>query len=187
MYLFVGLGNPGSQYSLNRHNVGFMVIDTIAEIANFPNFKKKFSAEITEGLIAGKKFILCKPMTYMNLSGKSVQALAQFYKIPLDHIYVFHDELDVAPGRVKIKKGGGAGGHNGLRSLDQCLGADYWRVRIGIGHPGFKDAVSGYVLSNFHKDDEEWLTDMLAAIAGSADKLVDNDHGKWLSDLYLNL
>ena len=187
MFLLVGLGNPGPQYSLNRHNIGFMILDTIARTYNFPNFKQKFSSLISEGTIQGKRFILCKPMTFMNLSGKAVQAVAQFYKIPADNIYVFHDELDAAPGRVKIKKGGGAGGHNGLRSIDQHLGSDYWRVRLGIGHPGFKNAVSGYVLSNFEKEDEEWLTTLLAAVSKHVGNLVNNDPGKWLTGLYLEI
>ena len=183
-YLIVGLGNPGSQYSLNRHNIGFMALDIIADLQNFPSFKSKFSAHISEGRLGQHKVILLKPQTYMNLSGRSVAEAVKFYKISLDNIYVFHDDLDLQPGRVKVKLGGGAGGHNGLRSLDQCIGQNYWRIRLGIGHPGFKDAVHGYVLGNFHKDDEEWLTALLAKIGKTIPNLVMDTPVNWLNKLY---
>ncbi|MBW8310176.1 MAG: aminoacyl-tRNA hydrolase [Candidatus Paracaedibacteraceae bacterium] len=183
-YLIVGLGNPGSQYSLNRHNIGFMALDVIADIQNFPSFKSKFFAHISEGRLNQHKVILLKPQTYMNLSGKSVAEASKFYKIPIDNIYVFHDDLDLQPGRVKIKLGGGAGGHNGLRSLDQCIGQNYWRVRLGIGHPGFKDAVHDYVLGNFHKDDEEWLTTLLAKIGKTLPDLFKDAPPDWLNKIY---
>lgn len=182
-YLLVGLGNPGAQYSLNRHNIGFMAIDIIADMQQFPNYKSKFSALLSEGRIAGSKVILLKPQTYMNLSGRSVAEAAKFYKIPLANIYVFHDDLDLQPGRLKIKRGGGAGGHNGLKSIDQCMGQDYWRIRMGIGHPGFKDAVSGYVLGNFHKDDEEWLSNVLARIGKTIGDLFTMSPGDWLNKI----
>lgn len=185
MFIVAGLGNPGSQYSLNRHNIGFMAIDVIAEQYNFPPFKTKFSAHISEGKIGNHRVILCKPITFMNLSGRPIAELAKFYKIPLDHLYVLHDDLDLLPGKIKVKKGGGHGGHNGLRSIDACLGQEYWRLRLGIGHPGFKDAVSGYVLSNFKSSDEEWLTDLLAAVAAEIDTLFGSDPGQWLTRVHL--
>lgn len=187
MYLVAGLGNPGSQYSLNRHNIGFMAIDVIAQQYNFPPFKTKFNAHISEGRIGKRRIILCKPLTYMNLSGRSIAELARFYKIPSDHLYVLHDDLDLLPGKVKVKKGGGHGGHNGLKSIDACFGQEYWRLRLGIGHPGVKDAVSGYVLSNFKPSDEEWLTDLLVAIAAEIDTLFDSDPGQWLTRVHLRL
>lgn len=187
MYIVAGLGNPGSQYSLNRHNIGFMAIDVIAEQYNFPPFKPKFNAHLSEGKIGDQRVILCKPLTYMNLSGRPIAELIKFYKIPLDHLYVLHDDLDLLPGTIKVKKGGGHGGHNGLKSIDACLGQEYWRLRLGIGHPGFKDAVSGYVLSNFKASDTEWLTDLLSAVAVEIDNLFSNDPGKWLTRVYLRL
>lgn len=187
MYIVAGLGNPGNQYSLNRHNIGFMAIDTIANQYNFPPFKIKFSSYVSEGKIANHRVILCKPLTFMNLSGRPLAELTRFYKIPLDKLYVLHDDLDLQPSVIKVKLGGGNGGHNGLRSIDSCLGPDYWRLRLGIGHPGFKDAVSGYVLSNFKSSDEEWLSDLLAAIAAEFDTLFDMDPGKWLTKVHLRL
>lgn len=187
MYVVVGLGNPGAQYSLNRHNIGYMAIDTIAAQYNFPPFKIKFNAYVSEGKVGSARVILCKPLTFMNLSGRPVAELVKFYKIPLENLYVVHDDLDLLPRAIKVKKAGGNGGHNGLRSIDSCLGQDYWRLRLGIGHPGFKDAVSGYVLSNFKSSDEEWLTDLLSAIAAEFDTLFDNDPGKWLTKVHLRL
>jgi PTH1 family peptidyl-tRNA hydrolase len=187
MYVLAGLGNPGSQYAMNRHNIGFMVIDLIADTFNFPPFKNKFKAEITEGRIGNHKVILCKPQTFMNRSGISLSELMGFYKIPLDHLYVFHDELDIAPFRVKMKKGGGSGGHNGLTSLDQYIGKDYWRIRLGIGHPGHKDAVTGYVLGNFRGDEEDALCEMLSAVSAETPTLLGADTGIWLTKLALRL
>ncbi|WP_038463484.1 aminoacyl-tRNA hydrolase [Candidatus Odyssella acanthamoebae] len=183
-YLIVGLGNPGTQYSLNRHNIGFMALDVIADIQNFPSFKSKFSAQVSEGRLGQHKVILLKPQTYMNLSGRSVAEASKFYKIPLDNIYVFHDDLDLQPGHVKLKLGGGAGGHNGLKSLDQYIGQSYWRIRLGIGHPGFKDAVNGYVLGNFHKDDEDWLTTLLSKIGKTIPDLFVDTQANWLNKIY---
>lgn len=165
MWLIVGLGNPGAEYEKHRHNVGFMAVDEMASrYANAP-FRSKFNGFITEGMIDGQKAFFLKPQTYMNLSGQSVQQAANFYKIDPEHIVVFYDELDLSPGQVKVKKGGGSGGHNGIKSIDSCLGdKEYWRVRIGIGHPGDKNRVSGYVLSNFPKSDYEWLDELLPAM-----------------------
>ena len=146
MWLIVGLGNPGSQYKRNRHNIGFMAVDEIVRRHDLSSSKKKFQALLSEGEIVGEKVLVLKPQTYMNLSGQSVQAAASFYKIPLDHVVVFHDELDLAFGKIRVKFSGGAAGHNGLRSIDDHLGKDYWRVRLGIGHPGEKEFVTQHVL-----------------------------------------
>jgi PTH1 family peptidyl-tRNA hydrolase len=186
-FVLVGLGNPGEKYALNRHNIGFMAVDAIAAAYHFPPFKMKFSAAISEGTIGPHKVILCKPMTYMNLSGQSVGELIRFYKIPPAQVYVVHDDLDLEPGQVKLKIGGGHGGHNGLKSLDQHIGKEYWRVRLGIGHPGHRDAVTPYVLGNFTKSDEGWLGEVLSAIEGYADCLFGADPGVWLSRIATSL
>lgn len=160
-YLFVGLGNPGDQYLLTRHNIGFILMDALFHFYSFPSFKNKFKGSISQGKINTFDCILLKPTTYMNLSGESVQALLSFYKIPLDQVIVFHDDLDLEPFDVRIKKGGSSGGHNGLKSITQHIGNDYWRFRFGIGHPGIKDMVSQYVLSPFSKDEQQKLPDFL--------------------------
>jgi len=175
MRLIVGLGNPGPDYAGHRHNVGFMAVDAIAAAHGFPPFRQKFSALIAEGTIAGEKIILAKPQTYMNRSGDSVVQIARFYKLSPAEITVIHDELDLVPGKVRIKVGGGNGGHNGLRSLDAHLTPQYQRVRIGIGHPGHKDRVQPHVLSNFAKADAEWLDPLLDTIARDAALLVKDD------------
>lgn len=157
MWLLAGLGNPGAKYAGNRHNIGFMVIDRIAADYGFPAFRSKFQGLMSEGTIAGQKVALLKPQTYMNNSGQSVQAAARFYKIASKHIVVFHDEVDLSPGKVRVKTGGGNAGHNGLHSIDAHMGtADYGRVRLGVGKPATGD-VSGHVLSDFSKADEAWL------------------------------
>lgn len=175
MWLFVGLGNPGQKYQRNRHNIGFMAVDEIVHRHKFSGWSKNFHGLTAEGTIDGEKVLLLKPETFMNVSGQAVQAAATFYKIPLDNTVVFHDELDLAPGKVRTKKGGGAGGHNGLRSIDEHLGQDYWRVRLGIGHPGDKNLVTPYVLGDFFKEEEEELAGLLAAVAAEAPRLVGND------------
>lgn len=173
--LWVGLGNPGSEYARHRHNVGFMAIEAIAARHRFSAWRKRFKGEVAEGVIAGRRIIALKPMTYMNDSGSSVQQAAAFAKLPLDSIWVFHDELDLAPGKVRVKKGGGVAGHNGLRDIRRAFGSpDYWRVRIGIGHPGHKDAVTGHVLGNFAKADQPWVTALLDAIADAAPMLAED-------------
>ena len=151
MLLWVGLGNPGAKYAGNRHNIGFMVMDAIGDDYHFPADKSQFKGMTRQGLIGGKKVMLLKPMTFMNESGQSVQAAMSFYKIPLENVTVFHDELDIAPGKFRMKTGGGIAGHNGLRSIRQHCGENFHRVRLGIGHPGHKDRVHGYVLSDFAK------------------------------------
>ncbi len=170
--LWVGLGNPEPAMVFNRHNIGFMAVDTIASRHGFQPWRKRFKGLMTEGTIGGEKILALKPLTYMNASGESVQDAAAFYKLPVDAITAFHDELDLVPGKMRVKQGGGAAGHNGLRSMDRMLGSpDYWRVRLGIGHPGSKDRVLGYVLGNFAKDEHDWLTTLLGAVADAADLL----------------
>lgn len=181
MRLFVGLGNPGKQYQLNRHNIGFMALDTIVERHKFSGWEKKFQGLVSMGELGRERILLLKPQTFMNLSGQSVQAAAAFYKILPDDIVVFHDELDLAPGKIRVKKGGGAAGHNGLRSIDEHLGQMYWRVRLGIGHPGMKEMVSGYVLGNFNAEDEKWLVPLLGGIGEYAEKLARGDAAAFMS------
>lgn len=184
MYLFVGLGNPGPTYAMNRHNIGFMAIDVIADNYDANPWQNRFQGQVTTLQGLGETILLCKPLTFMNLSAKCVAAVMQFYKIPLNHIYVFHDDLDLAPGKVKIKCGGGAAGHNGLLSLDRQIGPDYWRVRLGIGHPGFKSAVTSYVLGNFtSQETEDWVIPLLRAIAAEAPTLITVEPGAWLTKL----
>ncbi|KIL98030.1 Peptidyl-tRNA hydrolase [Paramagnetospirillum magnetotacticum MS-1] len=175
MILLVGLGNPGSDYARNRHNIGFMAADVIVRRHSFGPWRAKFQGEVAEGVIEGRKVIALKPQTYMNLSGQSVAAASRFLKVPVDDIVVLHDELDIAPGRLKVKRGGGAGGHNGLKSIDSHLGQNYRRVRMGIGHPGDRDLVSGYVLHDFAKADEAWLIPVLDAVADTFPMLVSGD------------
>jgi PTH1 family peptidyl-tRNA hydrolase len=148
MQLWVGLGNPGANYALHRHNVGFMAVDVIAQMHGFSPWTKKFQGWVSEGRIGSEKVLLLKPETFMNESGRSIRAAVDFYKLAPEDVTVFHDELDLAPMKVKVKRGGGTAGHNGLRSTDAHIGPDFRRVRLGIGHPGHKDRVHGYVLSN---------------------------------------
>lgn len=165
MYLLVGLGNPGLEHAQNRHNVGFMCIDEIRKSYGFSSDKPKFSGILAEGRIDHQKVYLFKPLTYMNRSGRAVAETARFFKITSEHIFVFHDDLDLVPGKVRVKKGGSHGGHNGLKDLDTHIGTDYWRVRIGIGRPFHKGAVTSYVLSNFSKDEQVWLDPLLSLLA----------------------
>jgi peptidyl-tRNA hydrolase, PTH1 family len=173
--LLVGLGNPGPAYSGHRHNVGFMAVDAIARAEGFPAWRSKFRGEAADGRIGGKRVVLLKPMTYMNESGRSVAEAARFLKVPPEDVIVVHDELDLAPGRCRVKLGGGHAGHNGLRSIHAHLGPDYARVRIGIGHPGHKDAVSGHVLHDFSKAEREIIGPVLDGIAEGVGKLVEGD------------
>ncbi len=161
-WLLVGLGNPGEKYTRNRHNIGFLAADEIAKEYGFSAFKPQFQGLIAQGIIEGQKGYILKPQTYMNLSGQSVLAACQFYKIPLERVCVIHDDIDLEPGKIKLKQGGGHGGHNGLRDIDARLGKNYWRLRVGVGHPGHRDAVSGYVLKDFPKAEEKgWVFDFL--------------------------
>ena len=169
MQLFVGLGNPGSKYAHNRHNVGFMALDRIAADHGFSPWRTKFGGEISEGRLGGEKVVLLKPATYMNRSGDSVAKAVQFYKLEAPDVTVFHDEIDLAPGKIRVKDGGGHAGHNGLRSIHQHIGPHYSRVRIGVGHPGHKDRVADYVLHDFSRADDDWLVSILDGISRGAD------------------
>ena len=175
MLLWVGLGNPEPAMARQRHNIGFMAIDRIATRHGFSPWRARFKGMVAEGQIGGERVIALKPLTYMNLSGEAVQQAAAFYKIAPDDILAFHDELDLAPGKLRVKTGGGAAGHNGLRSMDKMLGTqNYRRVRMGIGHPGAKERVTGHVLGDFSKDDQAWLPGVLDAVADAAPLLAQN-------------
>lgn len=187
MQLWVGLGNPGPQYALHRHNVGFMAVDTIAETYHFSPWAKKFQGWIAEGRIGPEKILLLKPATFMNESGRSIRAALDFYKLAVEDVTVFHDELDLAPMKVKVKRGGGAAGHNGLRSTDTHVGNPFRRIRLGIGHPGHKDKVHGYVLGNYHKSEMDALADMLGAVAAEAEWLAKNDDVRFMNDVAMRL
>ena len=187
MQLWVGLGNPGTQYALNRHNVGFMATDAIAESWRFGPVQKKFQGWLRDGRIGSERVILLKPATFMNESGRAVAEAMRFYKLELSALTVLHDELDLAPFKVKVKQGGGTAGHNGLRSIDQHLGADFRRVRLGIGHPGHKDRVTGYVLGNYAKAEMDPLADMLGAIAAEAEWLAKGDDVRFMNDVAMRL
>ena len=169
MLLWVGLGNPEPGMARNRHNIGFMALDAIAARHGFSPWRQRFRGLFAEGGVGDARIMALKPQTYMNASGESVQPAAAFYKLPPEAVTVFHDELDLAPARVRVKRGGGAAGHNGLRSMDRMLGTpEYWRVRLGIGHPGHKDRVMGHVLGDFSKADQAWLPGLLDAVADAA-------------------
>lgn len=183
MQLLVGLGNPGEKYARNRHNVGFHVIDAIA--ANHPGvvFLKKFQGELAELNIEGEKILLLKPQTFMNRSGQSVGQVMRFYKLTPEQVTVFHDELDLPPAKLRIKRGGGHGGHNGLRDVDNHIGKDYRRVRIGIGHPGHKDAVSGYVLHDFAKDEKQVIDEQISSLVDALSLLLEGKDAEVMSRL----
>jgi PTH1 family peptidyl-tRNA hydrolase len=178
-HLVVGLGNPGDEYAGTRHNVGFMAVDAIAAHYKLPSWKKKFKSQLT-----GVGFILLKPLTFMNISGEAVGEAMRFYQLMPEDVIVFHDDLDLLPGKVKIKQGGGPGGHNGLKSLDAHIGPDYWRVRIGIGRPDVKgDAVTNYVLGNFAKADKQWLAPLLEKLAGEFNLLMEDKTAEYVKRL----
>jgi peptidyl-tRNA hydrolase, PTH1 family len=181
MKLFVGLGNPGQEFAFNRHNVGFMAVDAIAAAHDFPSWRKRFSGVAAEGRLGREPVLLFKPQTFMNESGRAVGEAARFYKLDLGDVVVFHDELDLAPGKVRVKTGGGVAGHNGLKSLSAHIGNDYVRARIGIGHPGRKDRVTRYVLHDFAKADYGWLEPLLDAIAENAPYLAEGANDKFQS------
>ena len=184
-FLLIGLGNPGKSYAGNRHNIGFMVVDAIAEAYGFSKPAKKFGGQIAEGGLEKQKVYLFKPQGYMNVSGIPAAEAAHFYKIPLEKIIVIHDELDLPLGKLRVKRGGGNGGHNGLKSLDEHLGKDYWRVRFGIGHPGDKDLVSDYVLSDFSKAERKQAYMMVDEIAKNIGLLLAGDEAKFMSRIAL--
>jgi PTH1 family peptidyl-tRNA hydrolase len=182
MQLWVGLGNPEPAMARQRHNIGFMALDRLAAQHSFTPWRQRFRGLAAEGQIAGKKILALKPLTYMNASGESVQAATAFYKLSPEAVTVFHDELDLVPGKLRVKRGGGAAGHNGLRSIDKCLATpDYWRIRLGIGHPGNKDRVLGYVLGDFSRDDQDWLIPFLDAVADAAPLLAERQTEQYMT------
>ena len=187
MKLFVGLGNPGAKYAGNRHNIGFMAVDRIAADHGFGPWRAKFQGVVSEGVLGSEKIILLKPETFMNKSGQSVGEAVRFYKLDPQDVVVFHDEIDLAPAKLRFKQGGGHAGHNGLRSLHGHIGDSYGRVRMGVGHPGHKDAVPHYVLKDFAKADQVWLDNMLAGIADGAASLAEGDTGRFQNAVALKL
>ena len=187
MKLFVGLGNPGAKYSGNRHNIGFMAVDRLAADHGFAPWRKAFQGMAADGRLGDERVVLLKPGTFMNLSGQSVGEAMRFFRLTPQDILVFHDELDLAPAKLRLKQGGGHAGHNGLRSLHDHIGQDYGRVRMGIGHPGHKDAVAGYVLHDFAKADQAWLDDLLRGISDGAGLLARGDGPKFLNAVALRM
>lgn len=189
MLLIVGLGNPGETYQNHRHNIGFMAADAIANAHGFGPARSRFRGQVREGVLQGKagsvKALVLKPMTYMNDSGTAVQEAIAFHKIPIDHVFVIYDELDLAAGKVRVKLGGGNAGHNGLRSISTLAGNDYWRVRLGIGHPGERERVTGHVLGNFTKADRSWVDPLLDAVAQAASFLADGDGPGFMNKISL--
>ncbi|GAA4643842.1 aminoacyl-tRNA hydrolase [Pontixanthobacter gangjinensis] len=187
MQIWTGLGNPGPGYAMHRHNVGFMAVDVIADMYGFAPVQKKFQGWTQEGRIGGEKILLLKPATYMNESGRSVGEALRFYKLNPDALTVFHDELDLAPFKVKVKQGGGHAGHNGLRSIDQHIGPDFRRVRLGIGHPGHKDRVHSYVLGNYTTAEQDDLAAMLGAVGAEAEWLAKGNDPRFMSEIALRM
>ncbi|WGV17950.1 aminoacyl-tRNA hydrolase [Fuscovulum ytuae] len=186
MKIFAGLGNPGAKYAGNRHNIGFMALDRIAADHGFGPWKSAFKAQVAEGRLGSVRVLLLKPQTFMNLSGEAVRAALDFYKLAPDALTVFHDELDLAPGKARVKQGGGHAGHNGLRSIHAHLGTDaYARVRLGIGHPGHRDAVAAYVLHDFAKADQDWLDDLLRGLSDGASALAEGDAARFMNAVAL--
>ena len=187
MQLWVGLGNPGAQYAMHRHNVGFMAADAIAEVHDFGSVKKQFQGWTQEGRVGGEKVLLLKPATFMNDSGRSIGEAMRFYKLEPEDVTIFYDELDLDPFKVKVKRGGGTAGHNGMRSAVQHIGDSFRRVRIGIGHPGHKDRVTGHVLGNYAKAEVDPLADMLGAVGAEAEWLAKGDDARFMNDVALRL
>ena len=186
MKLFVGLGNPGDRYARHRHNVGFMAVERIADRHRFGPWRQRFQGRLAEGMLDGERVWLLEPQTFMNESGRAIAEAARFMKLPPGDVVVFHDELDLVAGKVRVKAGGGVAGHNGLRSADACLGSrDFRRVRIGIGHPGHKDRVTGHVLSDFHKAEQTWLEPLLDAMADAAPLLASGEDNAFMSRVAL--
>lgn len=185
MKLIAGLGNPGAKYAQNRHNIGFMAVDRIAADHGFSAWKGKFQGVISEGRLGSEKVVLLKPETFMNLSGQSVGEAMRFYKLDPSDVIVLHDEIDLAPAKVRVKTSGGHAGHNGLRSIHAHIGEAYGRVRLGVGHPGHKDAVPGFVLRDFPKADQDWLDDVILGVSDGAAHLAEGDSGKFLNAVSL--
>jgi len=187
MLIIAGLGNPGGKYASNRHNIGFMAVDEIVRRHGLSPWRKKFQAEISEGLLDGETVLLMKPQTFMNESGRAVGEALRFYNLEPSDLVVLYDELDLVPGKVRIKVGGGAGGHNGIRSIDAHVGKDYRRARLGIGHPGHKDRVTGHVLGDFAKADHDWLDPLLDEIARAAGLLAKGDDSGFMNKVAVGL
>ncbi len=187
MLLIAGLGNPGPKYAGNRHNIGFMAADEIVRRHNFSPWQKKFSGLVSEGMLDGEKAIVLKPQTFMNNSGQAVGEALRFYKLELNNLVVIYDELDLFPGKLRVKSGGGSGGHNGIKSIDAHCGKEYRRVRVGIGHPGAKELVLNYVLGDFSKADHEWLDPMLEAIADASPLLAKSDDSGFMNKVAVSL
>ena len=183
MLLVVGLGNPGTKFANNRHNIGFMAVDEVVRRYSFSTFREKFQSEMAEGNIAGEKILAMKPTTYMNGSGRSVQAAAVFYKLAPEDIIVIHDEIDLAGGKVRVKRGGGHAGHNGLRSIHEHIGANYARVRLGVGHPGDKAKVAGHVLKDFAKSERDWVERLVGGVGEYFPLLVRDDGSTFMSEV----
>ncbi len=186
MLVIAGLGNPGGKYAANRHNIGFMAADEIVRRHSFGPWKNKFGAEISSGLLGNEKALVVKPMTFMNVSGQAIGELMRFYKEELSNLVVIYDELDLPPGKLRIKTGGGSGGHNGIKSIDTHCGKEYRRMRIGIGHPGTREKVTGHVLSDFSKADHEWLDPLLQAIADNAPLLANGDDATFMNKVAIS-
>ncbi|MEM6634450.1 MAG: aminoacyl-tRNA hydrolase [Pseudomonadota bacterium] len=187
MQIFAGLGNPGPKYSRQRHNIGFMAVDRIAADHGFGPWRSKFNAEVAEGRLGDDKVFLLKPQTFMNNSGQAVGEALRFFKLEAPDVTVFHDEIDLAPAKCRVKMGGGHAGHNGLRSLHTHIGPHYRRVRLGVGHPGRKEAVPGYVLHDFAKSDDDWLENLLTGISDGADALASDDNGRFMNAVSLRV
>ena len=187
MLIIAGLGNPGSKYAANRHNIGFMAADEIVRRHSFGPWKNKFNAEISDGKLNGEKVLVVKPQTYMNDSGQAVGEILRFYKEDLSNLIVIYDELDLPPAKLRIKTGGGHGGHNGIKSIDAHCGKEYRRMRLGIGHPGSREKVTGHVLGDFAKADQEWLDKLLQAIAENAPLLADGKDANFMNKVALDL
>ena len=185
MLLFVGLGNPGAKYARNRHNIGFMAVDEIARRHGFAPWRRRFQGETSEGTLDGERVILLKPTTYMNDSGRAVQEAANFFKLGMGEVTVFQDELELPPGKVRVKVGGGIAGHNGLRSISTHIGNDYRRVRIGVGHPGAKDLVEHYVLSDFAKSERPWIEALIDILADNVELLVRGQDASFQNKVHL--
>jgi peptidyl-tRNA hydrolase, PTH1 family len=184
MRLVVGLGNPGARYARNRHNVGFMAVDAIARRYGFATFRSRFKGELADGVIGAERALLLRPQTFMNASGEAVLPAMSFYKIAPRDIIVIHDEIDLRPGKLRVKRGGGSAGHNGLRSIDSMVGHDYWRVRIGVGHPGIKELVQPYVLQNFDADEIRlWVVPLLDAVAATIPLLLGGAPDAFMSEV----
>ena len=187
MALLIGLGNSGKEYACHRHNVGFMAVDEIAQKYRFPSYREQFGGLVCQGRIELKKVVLFKPATFMNLSGRPAGLVARFFKIPLSEIIVMHDDIDIAPGRIRVKTGGGTGGHNGIKSIDEHLGRDYGRVRIGVGRPEVDDNVSDYVLGNFRPNEYEWLRCLMPAIAAEIPTLLRGDSSSFCNRVFSSI